>query len=118
MSDSDCLNSNTSFICIFGSTTAAVVAGSLHAISANFIPKFTNMRPTGTSEHTSFLIRSDNSRTVERVPSATLGVESNLLRHCIERQNWTGVGLKVEKEQKDTTRCSVSLEHLVSQSDQ
>ena len=48
------------------STTAAVVAGSLHAISANFIPKFTNVRPTGTSEYTSFLIHSDNSRTNDK----------------------------------------------------
>ena len=82
------------------STTAAVIAGSPHAISANFIPKFTNMRPTSTSGYTSFLILSDN------------GVKGNLKsRHCIGRQNWTGVGLEVKKkkEQKDTALDALSL---------
>ena len=42
------------------------------------------------------------------------------LRHCIERQGGTGVWLEVREEQKGTAppRCSVSLENLVSQSDQ
>ena len=100
------------------STTAAVVAGSLHTISANFIPKFTNMGPTSTSEHTSFLIHSETGGPTispkrhaqrERQPPSPLHQKVKLDR-C-----WAQSHGRIKKH---CTRCSVSLQHMESQLDQ
>ena len=100
------------------STITAVVAGSPHAISANCIPEFTNLRPTSTSEYTSFRIHSNNSRP-SRGPTYHARREqqspSPLHRKTKLDKRWARSQGRTERH---CTRCSVLLEHLVSQSDQ